>query len=316
MRNWICASVLLAIPVVAMAADAPPDWAYPATPPGYRPPPDNGQPQHLAGSTKAFTQKDVDNAFAPPDWFPDEHPPMPELVAHGKQPVVHACDQCHLATGSGHPESANLTGLPVGYIEEQLREFRSGNRKSSVNARSVNMIAFAGALSDDEVKSAAEYFASIKPVVWTEVKETDTVPKTYVTRARARLPVEGGGMEPIGNRIIEVPQDPKLAMERDPHSGFIAYVPMGSVAKGEQLATNGGGGKTVQCAICHGDGLTGMGDVSRIAGLAPSYIARQLYNFQSGASNGSSAQLMKPVVMNLTDEDILNLAAYVASQAP
>ena len=52
MRNWICASMLLLLPAMAIAADAPPDWAYPAAPAGFQPPPDNGQPKHVAGSTK------------------------------------------------------------------------------------------------------------------------------------------------------------------------------------------------------------------------------------------------------------------------
>src|SRR5258707_424028 len=132
MRNWLGISLLVLLPAAAIAADAPPDWAYPAAPPGFQLPPANDQPLHANGSTLTFTQKDVENGFSPPDWFPSEHPPMPELVMHGKAPVVHACDQCHLASGLGHPESANLTGLPAGYIQEQLQQFRDGSRRSSL----------------------------------------------------------------------------------------------------------------------------------------------------------------------------------------
>src|SRR5882757_3289885 len=143
MRKLACASLVAMMPVMALGADAPPDWAYPTAPANFQPPPDNGQSKHVAGSSLSFTQSDVDNGFGPPDWFPNEHQPLPALVAHGKQPIVHACDQCHLTNGFGHPESGNLSGLPADYIIEQLDQFRNGNRRSSVAGRSANMIAFA-----------------------------------------------------------------------------------------------------------------------------------------------------------------------------
>ena len=52
-----------------------------------------------------------------------------------------------------------------------------------------------------------------------------------------RMPLPGAGDEPIGKRIIELPQDPAGAESRDPHSGFIAYVPKGSIAKGKEFVT-------------------------------------------------------------------------------
>jgi cytochrome c553 len=125
-----------------------------------------------------------------------------------------------------------------------------------------------------------------------------------------------GGMESIGNRIITLPQDQKRATLRDPHSGFIAYVPPGSLAKGEALVKNGGNGKTVACALCHGDALLGLGNVPRIAGLHPIYIVRQLYLIKDGFRNGPDAQLMKKPVEKLTDEDIVSISAYLASLPP
>src|SRR5262249_40795993 len=130
MRKWLAASFLILAPLVAGAAEAPPEWAYPAAPPGFQPEADNGQPKHIAGSQKAYSEKEINDPHAPPDWFPNEHAPMPDIVAHGKAPAVNGCAQCHLANGHGHPESANLSGLPAGYIEEQLAVFKSGDRKS------------------------------------------------------------------------------------------------------------------------------------------------------------------------------------------
>jgi cytochrome c553 len=171
--------------------------------------------------------------------------------------------------------------------------------------------------SNEDTRIAAEWFAALKPATWVKVMESSTVPKSFVsTRGRMRLPLPSGGTEPLGNRIIELPQDPQRAESRDPHSGFVAYVPMGSIEKGKRLVATGGSGTTIQCAICHGDDLKGLGDVPRIAGLHPAYIARQLYQFQGKEYSGTSAALMKKVVAKLTDQDILEISAYVASVTP
>jgi len=270
----------------------------------------------VQGSPLSFTQKNVEDSFAPPDWFPNEHAPMPQLVAHGKAPVVHACDQCHLATGRGHPESGNLAHLPADYIVEQIQQFRSGAWKSSVARRSSNMIDFAKALTDDEVKEAAQYFANMPPAVWTKVVETDMVPKSFVGEGNMRFVAEGNAKEPIGHRIIEVPENEEGAKLRDPHAGFIAYVPTCSLKAGETLVTTGGGGKTIQCTICHGADLKGVGNVPGLAGRSAIYIFRQLYDIQHGTRTGNAIALMQPVVAKLNQDDMIALAAYMASRTP
>src|SRR5213075_1594717 len=115
--------------------------------------------------------------------------------------------------------------------------------------------------------SAAEYFAALKPRAWVKVIETASPPKTFIaTAGRHRQLHPDGGTEPIGSRILEIPDDPWRTEIRDPHSGFIAYVPPGSIARGEALANAGESGKTKPCASCHGDGLKGTGEVPRAAG--------------------------------------------------
>src|SRR5262249_17291757 len=125
-----------------------------------------------------------------------------------------------------------------------------------------------------------------------------------------------GGTEAIGTRIIEIPENAELVDLRDTHAGFIAYVPTGSIKKGEALVTTGAGGKTISCTVCHGPGLKGLGNVPAIAGLHPIYIVRQLLDIQQSARDGSSTHLMKGVVAKLNEEDMVNIAAYVASQNP
>jgi cytochrome c553 len=145
------------------------------------------------------------------------------------------------------------------------------------------------------------------------VVETATVPKTRIAGGMF-LKLEGSDTEPIGQRIIETPEDTeRTEMLRDPRSGFVAYVPAGSIKKGETLVT-AGGGKTTRCAVCHGADLRGLGPVPGIAGRSPSYMVRQMYDMQRGTRKGVWADLMKPVVADLTDEDMLAIAAYAASR--
>jgi cytochrome c553 len=178
------------------------------------------------------------------------------------------------------------------------------------------MILFAKSMTDDEMKDAARYFSSMKFTPWIRAVEANMVPKTKIANG-IYLRVPGDEKEPIGNRIIETPEDVE-AMEvlRDDHSGFIAYVPEGSVAKGATLVMTGGGGKTTRCTICHGADLMGMGPVPGLAGRSPSYLVRQLYDMRQGKRSGEWTKLMLPVVGKLTTEDMLAMAAYLASLNP
>jgi cytochrome c553 len=56
--------------------------------------------------------------------------------------------------------------------------------------------------------------------------------------------------------------------------------------------------------------------VPRLAGRSPSYLFRQLYDFQHGSRHGEWSALMKAPVARLTDDDMLNIAAYLSSLEP
>ena len=271
----------------------------------------------MPGSKQAFTQAQINAAgFNPPDWHPDGHPPMPEIVAHGRKPAVSACGCCHLPNGQGRPENSSLAGLPAAYVVQQMADFKDGLRKSSKTTVPIAaMITHETKATKKEIKAAAEYFSRLKPKPWIRVVETGTVPRTHAV-GWMLVPSAGGGTEPIGRRIIETPVNVEQTEVRNDASGFIAYVPVGSIRKGKALVTTGGARKTIQCATCHGLDLRGNGNVPSIAGRSPSYIVRQLYDFQSGARNGADAQLMKPVTAKLTVDDMLSVAAYLASLHP
>ncbi len=294
-----------------------PAWAYPWNPDFKVPSADNA-PQHLPGSTAAFSWAQARDLFFAPSWHPEDHPPMPEVVARGRKPDVRACGSCHRAEGTGGPENASLAGLPAAYFVQQMADFKSGTRKLSGHPSSppvLFMTAVAKGITDAEVQAAAAYFAALKPRRIINVVETDTVPKTYIARIFFAKQPEGG-TEPLGRRILEMPDDVKQFELRDSKSQFTAYVPVGSIAKGEALVNTGGGGTTVPCAACHGADLKGVGPIPGIAGRSPTYIVRQLYDFKHGARAGASSALMKPTVEKLSEGDMISLAAYVASLTP
>ncbi|HEV8647516.1 MAG TPA: c-type cytochrome [Burkholderiales bacterium] len=318
MRTFFAILMLACLNGTAAGADkAPPPWAFAVNPPGTQPAPDDGTLRRVPGSSVAFTLTQIRDLFTVPDWHPDDHPPMPEVVRHGTKPGVFACGYCHLPNGLGRPENSSLAGLPAEYIVQQVADFRSGARKSSEPASlPVNlMIAVAKAVGDVDLKAAAEYFSTLRPKPWIRVIETNTVPKTHVA-GWMLVASEAGATEPIGQRIIEMPEDLERTELRDAASGFVAYVPAASIRKGETLVTSGGAGKTTPCAICHGADLRGLGPVPALAGRSPSYVVRQLYDIRHGVRNGPWAELMKAVVAQLSEEDMVAIAAYTASRAP
>ena len=330
--------------------DREPLWAYgfeTCARPGDTAPPQNAPTRDLRpnedaaeqtrlrqarGSRAKYSLVDVRDGHNVIDWFPQDHPsPMPPIIrtgpAAGTGNTGRGCGSCHLPNGKGRPENAPPAGLPVAYFMRQLHDFRSGLRRSA-DPRKPNtntMIEMAKIMTDEEMRLSAEYFAAIKWTPWIRVIETDLVPKTRIV-GNLYLPTATERTEPIAGRIIEVPEDVEQAETlRNPRSGFIAYVPPGSVEKGRDLVTTGGmrivgneivQGKTTPCVTCHGLDLMGVADVPPIAGRSPSYIVRQIWDIQQGTRNGAAVQLMKQAIANLNNEDLVAIAAYVSSRVP
>src|SRR5262249_3674260 len=190
-------------------------------------------------------------------------------------------------TGTGHDESACVAGLPASYFIRQMADWKSGDRKFSAT-----MVTMAKVITDAEIKDAADYFASLKPRPWIRVVEADAVPKSYIGPGNKRLVHPDSGTEPLGNRIIEVPEDEEEVVYRDPMSGSLANVPKGSSAKGKELASTGNG-KPVPCTICHGRTLQGLGDVPAIAGRHPNYTDRRGFSRAAADAEGAAAALAR-----------------------
>ncbi len=299
-------------------------WAYAVQEPGPPPPPptDDAEVRSIPGSSQSFTMKQIRDTGNPVDWFPSDHPAMPTIVAHRRSPTpnpwIGSCGLCHYPNGKGRPENAGVAGLPAGYILEQLDDFKNGARRTADPGKrnTATMSGNAAGLTPEETKAAANYFSSLKMTPWIKVMEVETVPKVRNVGGFF-VPIEGSETEPLGQRILEMPVNPEQTEKyRNPRSGWIAYVPMGSIKRGEELVVRGGAGKTVACAACHGEGLKGNGNFPPLAGRSPSYLARQLYDIQQFTRNGPGTQLMRPVVEKLTQDDIMVITAYIASLEP
>lgn len=312
-RVLLLALFCVAALVVVDAQQAPPPWAYTVNPPatpGAAPAPVDPAPKQVPGSTVSLTVAQTRDAYNPPDWHPNDHPPMPDAVAHGRPKEMRACGFCHLVNGQGRPENAALAGLPAAYIIQQMADFKNGDRKSAEPKMGppAAMIQDAKAAHDDEIKAAAAYFSSFPFKKWLRVVEAKDVPKTKISGSM-HVPTNDGN-EPLGQRIIEVPENLERTELRDAASGFVAYVPVGSIKKGESLV------KSMSCGTCHGPDLKGLGPVPPLAGRSPSYTVRQLFDMQTGVRKGTWSPLMKGAVEKLTIDDMIAIAAFTSSREP
>ena len=219
-------TVLIRLTVIAGVASVsaqdqdptPPAWAYPTNPPALAgggaqattPAPDT-TPLHLPGTNLTFTRAQIRNGFDPSDWRPETPPTMPEVVANGRQPEVRACALCHYPNGQGRPENGPVAGLPAAYIIQQLKDFKSGARKSSEPRMGppAAMVRLAQAMPPEAMATSAAYFASFPYQKWIRVVEATTVPKT---RVAGSMWVPAAGPDP----------DPDAPPVADPDAGPVA----------------------------------------------------------------------------------------------
>ena len=273
-------------------------------------------PFRVPGSALAFYLKQASDEENPVDWFPQEHPTPPLAVAHKPPNGATPCAECHLYNGQGFLGAADLNGLTASYIVEQVKAFRSGDRKSAEPDRTdtLEMIAAAKHVSDADLVRAAAYFAALPRQPRLHVIETTDVPVTKADKYGWLDLIPNAGREPIGGRVIEVSADMPRMLLGDDHVAFIDYAPPGAVKEGEALVRTGGGGQP--CRSCHGPELRGVDDVPPLAGRSASYLARMLWDVRSGARKGSAVTPMEAPARSLTEQDIVNITAYLASLQP
>jgi cytochrome c553 len=297
-----------------------PEWAYTPPVPGAPPPPsalptDDNAVVRIPGTDRTFTRGQLRAQKETMDWYPeDRHGTAPNIVRFGKE-GVRQCTLCHLPDGSGRPENAPVSSLHPVYFMQQMQDFRNGLRRSADprKANTNTMIGFAKAMTPEEDRAAAEFFAAQPYPRRMKVVESKTAPKVRIQGGmHMAIPAaEGGGMEPLGqDEIVEVPDDNLRAESRDTRMGWTAYVPPGTLNRGKQVAAK------QQCATCHGANLEGIGPVPPLAGRSPSYTMRELFDIKQGTRHGPWAELMKPVVSGMSVQDMMAVSAFAASLAP
>jgi cytochrome c553 len=300
----------------ATAAE-PPAWAMPLNPPAPAPF-DSVTPRRIPGSRMTYTDQRAHDRFNIPDWYPESHPVMPDVIARGRRPAVWACGYCHLPDGGGRPENAALAGLPAKYIVQQVAAFRSGARGApwhAPNKPADFMRSVADSATQSEVAVAARYFSRLSLRRRAQVVEAERIPRVRPGVGLYFLAPKGGD-EPLGQRLIEVATDAERHELRDARVEYVAYVPPGSIARGRALATRGVPGVVQSCTTCHGPRLRGVGLVPPLAGRSPSYMLRQLLGFAAGARSSPEAAPMRAVAAALRLDDMIAAAAYAGSRAP
>jgi len=91
--------------------------------------------------------------------------------------------------------------------------------------------------------------------------------------------------------------------------------PKADIAVGESLYNGGDASRgVVACLTCHGPkGQSAVGTWPKLAGQHPAYLARQLKNYKEGVRANA---IMMGMAAALTDQDMINIAAYLAQQQP
>src|SRR6185436_777359 len=222
----------------------------PKPPPKEAPKLDDVEQLGIPESEQKYTLARINDPFNAPDWHPNDHIPMPDIVAKGRKPRIIACAYCHTPTGQGRPENAALAGLPEAYIKEQLKAFRDGSRAPSgpeIYKPSRSMQAVAVAMTDEDIDASAKYFAQQKLARRHYVIEAINIPRAEPSDWVYK---QVDGSEDLGTRVLEVAPDITRHQHRDPKMQYTAYVPPGSMARGKQLVA-GDKGKFQPCAGWH-----------------------------------------------------------------
>ncbi len=295
-----------------------PSWLFPLPPPTSDRAWDTLTPIRVPRSRVALTENQLHDLFSAPDWAPGSHPRMPAIVARGRKPALYACGFCHMPDGQGRPENAQIAGLSAAYIVQQLADMKAHRRRGANTGPYVPndyMQRVAENATDAEVAVAAAYFAALKPRQRVRVVEATRVP--LMTRAMGTFRyAPGRDTESLDGRLMEVPVDFIRHEHRDPSVEYIAYVPVGSLARGRALVATSVAPGLLSCTGCHGPELRGLGLIPPLAGRSPAYLVRQLVGFRTGARAGVAGAPMGPISTALSLDDMIAVAAYAATLKP
>lgn len=297
--------------VLGAASPAAPAWLYPAEISSLPP---VAVPTELPGSALHPSPDQLHDLAQAVDWYPADHPPAPDIVLHGHG-AANACGYCHMINGVGRPENASIAGLDADYIRRAVRAYADGTRGSIVPDYLPHrlMRGTAQAVAPADLDAAARYFAALPRRSFGKVVETALIPAPAAdSMAWRRDP--SGRMVDLALRLFEMPDDFARFKVRDPRLTYTAYVPHGSLRRGEALAEGTIPGGPPACAACHGAAYQGTAIAPPLAGRSPHYLARALVNYRSHDRRGPDAAPMWQVTERLSNRDVIALAAWMGSR--
>jgi cytochrome c553 len=175
------------------------------------------------------------------------------------------------------------------------------------------MVEFASHLTDEDIRTAADYFSKQVLRRRVEVRESKKYPCVNAA-LWIYIKIDGCEDKPLGTQLVEFAPNKTPHELRDESMVYVAIVPVGSIARGRALSHEGGA--ALACETCHGEKLRGTDIAPSLAGRSPTTLLRQLLAFQQHTRAGEGAVLMQPVVENMSMGDMIAAAAYAASLDP
>jgi cytochrome c553 len=97
---------------------------------------------------------------------------------------------------------------------------------------------------------------------------------------------------------------------------MLALVAFGMTGAGQANAQDAAAGEKLyqgSCRSCHGPTAKGMASFPKLAGQSAEYLSSRLEQYRAGDKVGPNSALMMPLAAKLSDDDIANLAVYIAS---
>ncbi len=195
-------------------------------------------------------------------------------VAAGKEKYA-SCAACHGADGGGQGGAfPKLTGLTADETVQKLTAYREGDQEY---LKSVGLGSRYGTMAPNAANLSDEEIANLAAFIAEEFGGAaaggDTAPAD-----------QGSGKQAVPEGIAEA-----------------------DIARGEALYSS--------CAICHGQEGEGghLFAAPALKGMTASQAASLLKVYRKGTEMGPNSYAMIPQAVHLTDADIYNLAAYVAT---
>jgi cytochrome c553 len=259
-------------------------------------------------------------------------------IADGKRLTEASCAACHGANGVSATKGVpHLAGQRAAYLYLELKAYQSGARTDPAMANAVRF------LSADALVKAAAYYASLdpaQPAAAPMVAEADPVEagKTAALACGGCHGQQGISSVPGISSLVGLDAKYLVAAMKAYKSGQRKHDMMQSLLapvtdtdisnialyyalqKPGRAQTSAAGdpaaGKiaAANCAGCHGDlGVSGNPMTPSLAGQEAGYLAAATRAYKDGSREHEA---MKALVSSATDETILNLAAFYATQEP